>query len=76
MPLTKKITRIGNSKGIIIPQPVLDQLNWDNDAEVELKVEGATLVVAPHRYATTDEFNASAGKVFSRRKKLMTRLAK
>jgi antitoxin component of MazEF toxin-antitoxin module len=76
MPLVKKLVRIGNSRGIILPQPILDQLDWQ-DAEIELKVSGNNLIVAPasQRYATTAEFQAAMKKVFSKHSRMNHKLA-
>jgi len=43
------VTRIGNSRGIRIPKPILDELELDD--EVELDVEGDHLIVRPARHA-------------------------
>jgi antitoxin MazE len=40
-----RLVRIGNSQGIRIPKPVLDQVGLSG--EVELHVSGNTLVLAP-----------------------------
>ena len=76
--LVRKLTQIGNSKGIILPQTVLEMLNWDSDAEVELKIEGKKLVIAPvrRRYATSEEAEAVANKVFGKHRRLMEKLSK
>jgi antitoxin component of MazEF toxin-antitoxin module len=76
MALTRKITRIGNSKGIILPQPVLDQLHWDSDAELELQIHGKSLVLVPLEYATDTQVATIARKVFTGRRRLMKRLAR
>ncbi len=76
MPLIKKITRIGNSSGLILPRVVLDQLDWNSEEELELVVEGHNLVIKPHKYASEEKFTAAAGKVLSGRGRLMDRLAK
>ena len=39
------IRQIGNSKGIVIPKPLLQQLGLDAATEAEMKVEGETLVL-------------------------------
>jgi antitoxin MazE len=44
-----RLVRIGNSQGIRIPKPVLDQVGLAG--EVELRVSGNTLVLAPVRAA-------------------------
>jgi antitoxin MazE len=43
------IRRIGNSQGIVIPKPVLDQLGWNGEEGAEMTVEGDALVLRkPH----------------------------
>ena len=46
---TTRIVKIGNSRGIRIPKPFLDQLGLEN--EVEMSVEDAELVIRPVRAA-------------------------
>ena len=75
--LARKLSQIGNSKGLILPQTVLEMLNWDTDAEVELKIEGRKLTVTPRRrYATAEETSAVADKVFTKHRRLMEKLSK
>jgi antitoxin component of MazEF toxin-antitoxin module len=76
MPLIKKVTRHGNSSGIILDQPILKQVGWDTGTEVELRVEGETIILTKHRYAGEDQFNAAADRVFKRHAKSLERLAK
>ena len=48
MPIVRKLVNLGNSKGLILPQPVLEMLGWDLDTELELHVvEGRKLVLTP-----------------------------
>jgi antitoxin MazE len=43
-----KIVRIGNSRGIRLPKPVIEQCNLEG--EVDLRVRGRTLIIeATHR---------------------------
>lgn len=35
----------GNSSGVILDQPVLKQVGWENGTEVEVRVEGASIVL-------------------------------
>jgi antitoxin component of MazEF toxin-antitoxin module len=76
--LVRKLTQIGNSKGLILPQTFLEMLEWDTDAEVELKIDGKKLIVTPctKRVATEAESKAVADKVFKRHRRLMERLSK
>jgi antitoxin component of MazEF toxin-antitoxin module len=77
-PLIKNITPIGNSKGIILPQSVLEQLGLEKGGQVELRIDGKSLLVVPipHRYATDAEFNAVKKRVFAEHHELNERLAK
>lgn len=43
MPVKTRIVRIGNSQGVRIPKPLLDQAGLP--AEVELDVQGGTIVI-------------------------------
>ena len=42
-----RIVRIGNSRGIRIPKPLIEQTGLDGD--VEVAVRGGTLVISPAR---------------------------
>ena len=76
--LIRKLSQIGNSKGLILPQTVLEMLTWDTDAEVELKIEGKKLVISPvnRRHATTEEAKVVADKVFTKHRRLMETLSR
>lgn len=76
--LVRKLSQIGNSKGLILPQTILEMLSWDSEAEVELKIEGKRLIVSPasRRYATPAEARTVADKVFTKHRKLMEKLSK
>jgi antitoxin component of MazEF toxin-antitoxin module len=64
--LVRKLCRIGNSQGIILTRTILELLNWDNYAEVELKIDGNKLIIVPHR----QKVRAVAERVFDNRPKL------
>lgn len=44
-----QLTRIGNSRGIRIPKPLIEQCGLDDQVELRVTAEG--LVLAPHRPA-------------------------
>ena len=46
-----RIIRIGNSRGLRIPKPILDQAGLEE--EVELTVDGGRLVIQPSRLPRT-----------------------
>lgn len=76
MPFVKRLTRIGDSWGLIIDRPFLRQLDLEADAEVEVAIEKNALVVRPHRYATDEEFAASVQRVRTKHHRALTRLGK
>jgi antitoxin MazE len=41
--------RWGNSVGLRVPKPLLEQLGLKEGSEVELKIEDGRLVIEPHR---------------------------
>lgn len=45
MSLTRKVSKCGNSKAIVLPTAVLEQLGWNIGDEVELVVEGEKLII-------------------------------
>jgi antitoxin MazE len=45
MPIRARIIKIGNSQGIRIPKPVLEQVGWTG--EVEIEVQDGRIVLSP-----------------------------
>jgi antitoxin MazE len=45
--MTLELVRIGNSRGIRIPKPIIDQLGFEN--AVDVKIERNRLVISPER---------------------------
>jgi len=76
--IIRKLTQIGNSKGIIVPQTLLELLDWNTEAEVELKIDGKKLIVSPsnRRTAMPAEVKAVSDKVFTKHRRLMEKLSK
>jgi antitoxin component of MazEF toxin-antitoxin module len=48
MPLSKPITKHGNSAGIILEQTILKLVGWDIGTEVEIKVVNDSIVLNRH----------------------------
>ncbi|MEY2549641.1 MAG: hypothetical protein QOD64_2223 [Verrucomicrobiota bacterium] len=71
--MIKKLTRTGNSVALILDKPLLDQLGLDENAEVELSIDGQVLVVTARREPTrerkfreiVDEINKSTPVCFA-----------
>jgi antitoxin component of MazEF toxin-antitoxin module len=76
MPLVKRLTRIGTSRGVILDRAVLKQVDLEPDAEVEVAVEGKRIIISAHRYATAAEFARAKRKVLASNRTSLERLAK
>jgi antitoxin component of MazEF toxin-antitoxin module len=50
--LTKRLTKIGDSTGLVIDKPILDLLGFSRGDEVQLKIEDHRLVIGPLDAAT------------------------
>jgi antitoxin component of MazEF toxin-antitoxin module len=76
MALRKKVTAVGNSAAIVLSRDLLQLLDLEIGAEVELSVTDKTLVVRSAREAERAErVKAAADRVFERRRDLLERLA-
>lgn len=47
MALEKKITKIGNSYGLIIPSDIMDLVGITPDSEVEITIDHGALLIHP-----------------------------
>jgi antitoxin component of MazEF toxin-antitoxin module len=59
MPLTKPITKHGNSAGIILEQTVMKLVGWEVGTEVEIHVKDDSIILKryiapPHNRRSTD----------------------
>ena len=52
--MRRRLTRIGNSWGLILPREVLDLLGLEGDSEVEIELAGNTLLVTAPSVARED----------------------
>ena len=76
MPFVKKLTRMGNSTGLILDRPILQQVDIQPDAEVEVSVEGNAIVIRPHRHASDADARAAGRAVIKKRRRLLEQLSK
>lgn len=75
MALTKRISPIGNSAGLTFDRPILRQVGWEMGTEVELRVEGETIILTKHRNATEIEVATSAKRMIARHRKSLEKLS-
>lgn len=64
--MRKRLTRIGNSWGVILPKEVLDLLDVDDEVEIELV--GSTMMIAAPDVDVT-ELQASLAYIASKRER-------
>lgn len=75
--LKRKITTSGNSAALVLSQDLLGLMGVKVGDDVELEVEGRTLLVRPIDEKRRDEIVVEAGReVIRKRRKLLERLAK
>ena len=76
MPFVKKPSRLGNSSGLILDRPLLQQVDIEPDSEVEVSVENNAIVIRPHRYVSDGNARAAGRKVIRGRRRLLERISK
>ena len=74
--MVKKLSRIGNSLGVILDRPVLDLLQIDENTPLEISTDGDVLVLRPVRGGKKDRVRASAAKMVKAHAKTLAKLAK
>jgi antitoxin component of MazEF toxin-antitoxin module len=75
MAVVKRLTKLGDSRAVVLPKPFLDQLEVGDYGEVELTLEENRIIIAPHRYATDAEVRAAAKRMKAKHRKALDRLA-
>lgn len=76
MALTKRIIPVGNSAGLTLDKPVLKQVGWEVGMDVEIRVEGNSIVLTKYRAATANELQASLRRVSARHAKSLDKLGR
>jgi antitoxin component of MazEF toxin-antitoxin module len=76
MALTKRLNPVGNSAGLTFDKPILKQVGWELGNEIELRVEGETIVLTKHRYAEPEEVTASAKRMLAKHAKSLDKLGR
>lgn len=76
MPHVKKITRIGNSAGLILDRPIMRQMGWDVSTELEIRSDGDCVILTRHRHATDDEVRASTNRMVETHRASLERLGR
>jgi putative addiction module antidote len=63
--MKKRLTKIGNSLGVVLDKPLLDQLGVDADTELEISTDGSVILIVPERSKRRDaKLKKVADRVF------------
>lgn len=52
--MQKRLTRIGNSLGLVLDRPLLEKMGVDADTELEVSSDGTCIVITPVRSKRRD----------------------
>ena len=77
MPITKKLTKLGNSQALVIDRPVLDLLNITSDTELMVTTDGTSLIITPvqDQGENNKKFEAALSSTNKRLAKSLKKLA-
>jgi antitoxin MazE len=73
--MTKTLTSIGNSLGLIIDRPILDLLKIDKNTPLEVTTDGKGLYIRPADTETQARFLASARRMMDLHDETFRKLA-
>lgn len=75
--MTKTLTSIGNSLGLIIDRPILDLLKIDKDTPLEIRTDGKALIIEPvQSTARKSRVRVATERMMNAHDKTLRRLAK
>ncbi|MDP9343826.1 MAG: AbrB/MazE/SpoVT family DNA-binding domain-containing protein [Actinomycetota bacterium] len=66
--MRRRLTRIGNSWGLILPREVLELLGIEGNSDVEIELAGNTLLVTPPG-SSREEIEAALAYLASKRER-------
>lgn len=72
--MTKKLSRMGNSLGLIIDKPILELLGIESDTMLEITTDGKSLTIRPAR-TREERFEEQAEAIMNRHDAMFKRLA-
>jgi antitoxin component of MazEF toxin-antitoxin module len=74
--VVKKLTAIGNSLGLIIERPILELLKMDKDTLLEVRTDGAALIIEPVGPGRRGRLQKSAKRMMEAHDKTLKKLAR
>jgi antitoxin MazE len=76
MGMTKKLSIVGNSLGLIIERPILDLLNINADTELDISTDGNKLIIEPVKEERKNKIRKSHEKIMKKHDETFRKLAK
>jgi antitoxin component of MazEF toxin-antitoxin module len=76
MALTKRLSPVGNSAGLTFDKAILKQVGWQRGDEIEVQIEGETIILRRHKYAEPSEVLSSAKRMIARHGKSLDKLGR
>jgi len=75
--MIKQLSKVGNSNALLLDRAIMELLGLDESGEVQLTVEGGSLVVTPvnPRPVDPERFEACLERVVADRREILRRLA-
>ena len=61
--LKSKLRKMGNSTGMIVPKPILDQLGLRDGVEVELRIENGEVIARPTKRKVREGWAEDAERI-------------
>jgi antitoxin MazE len=74
--MTKKLSAVGNSLGLIIARPILELLDIDKDTELEVRTDGEALIIRPAKLTKKARIRVSAKKMMGIHGETLRKLTK
>jgi antitoxin component of MazEF toxin-antitoxin module len=74
--MVKKLSRIGNSLGLILERPILELLNVDESTELEISTDGEMLTIRPVRSKHRARVRAAGKRMIAAHRGTLAKLAK
>jgi antitoxin component of MazEF toxin-antitoxin module len=74
--ISKKLSQIGNSLGLVIDKPILDLLSIDRETELEIRTDGESLIISPRRSARQKRVSEAVKRTMKNHDATLRKLAK
>jgi antitoxin component of MazEF toxin-antitoxin module len=74
--MTKKLTHIGNSLGLVIEKPILELLSITQETDLEMTTDGKRLIIEPVGPPRRRRIAGAARKAVDKHENTFRRLAK